>query len=115
MAQEISTNTPDVANQPELPPASSWIEKTPGVCGGDACIRNTRIMVWLLVAYRQGGMSDQELLYIYPGLTADDLAAAWEYYQHNQQEIDEAIARASLICRDYLANNKPEIKPVKEE
>jgi uncharacterized protein (DUF433 family) len=23
----------------------SWIRKTPGVCGGNACIRNTRITV----------------------------------------------------------------------
>ena len=23
----------------------SWVQKTPGVCGGDACIRNTRITV----------------------------------------------------------------------
>ncbi len=25
------------------------IQKTPNVCGGDACIRNTRIRVWLIV------------------------------------------------------------------
>jgi hypothetical protein len=24
----------------------SWVQKTPGVCGGDACMRNTRITVW---------------------------------------------------------------------
>ncbi len=27
----------------------SWVQKTPGVCGGDACIRNTRITVHGLV------------------------------------------------------------------
>jgi len=27
----------------------SGIEKTPGLCGGDACIRQTRIPVWVLV------------------------------------------------------------------
>ncbi len=27
----------------------SGIQKTPGVCGGDACIRETRIPVWVLV------------------------------------------------------------------
>ena len=25
------------------------IQKTPGLCGGDACIRQTRIPVWVLV------------------------------------------------------------------
>jgi len=28
------------------------IEKTAWVCGGDACIWSTRILVWLLVSYR---------------------------------------------------------------
>jgi uncharacterized protein (DUF433 family) len=26
------------------------VQKTSGVCGGEACIRDTRIMVWLLVS-----------------------------------------------------------------
>jgi len=66
--------------------------RPPMVCGGDACIRNSRIMVWLLVAFKRGGMTDSVLLANYPGLTADDLAAAWEYYRLYPQEIDEAIA-----------------------
>jgi uncharacterized protein (DUF433 family) len=36
----------------------SWIQKTPNVCGGDACIRNTRITVHGIVHYRQLGLSD---------------------------------------------------------
>ena len=48
---------------------------TPGVCGGQARIRNTRIPVWTLVAYRQQGAPDEELLANYPGLTAEDLSA----------------------------------------
>ena len=31
---------------------ASWISKRPNVCGGDACIRDSRITVWGLVAYR---------------------------------------------------------------
>ena len=70
-----------------------WVTKTPDVCGGDACIANTRIMVWLLVAYKKGGMSDEDLLRNYPSLNAEELAAAWEYYRHYPQEIDALIAR----------------------
>ncbi|NEO64576.1 MAG: DUF433 domain-containing protein, partial [Moorea sp. SIO4G2] len=33
------------------------IEKTPGVCGGDARIANTRIPVWVLVQARNLGSS----------------------------------------------------------
>lgn len=28
---------------------ASWISKKPGRCGGDACVRETRIPVWGLV------------------------------------------------------------------
>jgi uncharacterized protein (DUF433 family) len=68
------------------------IRSTPGVCGGHARIRDTRIPVWILVAYRQQGSSDEELLANYPGLTIADLAAAWDYYQEHRESIDRAIA-----------------------
>ena len=34
------------------------IRKTPGVCGGEACIRDTRITVRGLVEWHQQGLSD---------------------------------------------------------
>ena len=68
------------------------IRKTADVCGGDACVADTRIMVWLLVAMKQGGLSDQEILAGYPTLNAAELAAAWTYYRLHPQEIDHAIA-----------------------
>jgi uncharacterized protein (DUF433 family) len=67
------------------------ITKTPGVCGGDACIRGHRIPVWLLVGYRQLGKSDADLLGDYPQLTAADLQGAWEYAAANPKEIDDDI------------------------
>jgi uncharacterized protein (DUF433 family) len=69
----------------------SWIQKTPGVCGGDACVRNTRITVHGLVHYRQFGLSDQRILEVVQGLTPDDLALAWGYYACHPAEIEEAI------------------------
>lgn len=69
----------------------SWIKKTPDVCGGDACIRNTRITVWGLVLSRKLGTPEVSILENIVGLTADDLQVAWEYYRHNAAEIDEAI------------------------
>jgi uncharacterized protein (DUF433 family) len=70
------------------PPASSWIEKNSDICGGEACIRRTRIMVWLLVYLQRSGRSDAALLADYPGLAVDDLAAAWEYYRLHVDEIE---------------------------
>lgn len=64
------------------------VKSTVGVMGGDACIRNTRIPVWTLVAYKQQGMSDSELLYNFPSLTTADLAAAWDYYAAHTEEVE---------------------------
>jgi uncharacterized protein (DUF433 family) len=48
------------------PKGEALVRKTPAVCGGDACIRGTRIMVWLLVDLKQQGASDQEILEVVP-------------------------------------------------
>ena len=53
--------------------ATSWISKKPERCGGDACVRDTRITVWGLVAYARLGLSDDRILKAVQGLTADDL------------------------------------------
>ncbi|MEG4285181.1 DUF433 domain-containing protein [Microcoleus sp. A006_D1] len=71
--------------------SSLGIEKTPGVCGGDACVGNTRIQVWVLVGYRRLGCSDAELFKCYPHLTATDLVNAWAYADAYPEEIETAI------------------------
>jgi uncharacterized protein (DUF433 family) len=70
---------------------ASWISKRPDRCGGDACIRETRIPVWVLAGYRRLGASDAEILQWYPGLAHADLEAAWAYADANVEEIDRAI------------------------
>ncbi|MGK7943020.1 MAG: DUF433 domain-containing protein, partial [Microcystaceae cyanobacterium] len=67
------------------------ISKNRGVCGGDACIAGTRIPIWVLVNARNLGISESQLLYDYPTLTATDLANAWIYAQANPDEIAIAI------------------------
>ncbi|NMG05650.1 DUF433 domain-containing protein [Brasilonema sp. UFV-L1] len=67
------------------------IEKTPGVCGGDACISGTRIPVWMLVNARNLGISEAQLLKDYPTLSATDLANAWVYATVYPEEITTAI------------------------
>jgi uncharacterized protein (DUF433 family) len=69
------------------------IMKTSGVIGGDACIRQTRIAVWMLEGLRRLGMTDQRILANYPGLTQSDLGNAWAYVAVNTAEIDDAIRR----------------------
>jgi uncharacterized protein (DUF433 family) len=72
---------------------SRGITKTPGVCGGDACIAGTRIPVWVLVNARRIGINEAQLLYDYPYLSAADLVNAWAYADAHLEEIEEAIIR----------------------
>jgi uncharacterized protein (DUF433 family) len=67
------------------------IQKTPNVCGGAACIRSTRIPVWLIVNARRLGGTDAGLLDDYPGLTQADLDACWDYYREHPIEIEQGI------------------------
>ena len=69
----------------------SRVTSATGVCGGDACIRNTRIPVWLIVQARLLGTSEADLLRAYPVLSSEDLASAWAYYLANREEIEEQI------------------------
>ncbi len=69
------------------------IEKTPKVCGGEACIAKTRIPVWVLVEARRLGYSDADFLTSYPTITATDLANAWLYAETHIDEIQLAIKR----------------------
>ncbi len=70
---------------------SSWIQETPGVCGGEPRIRDTRYTVSGLVQWRRLGLSDPRILEHHPDLTQADLETAWSYYLQHRQEIDQAI------------------------
>ncbi len=67
------------------------VEKTPGVCGGSACIAGKRITIWGLVEARRLGYSEADLLTSYPSLSATDLANAWAYAEAFSEEIETEI------------------------
>ena len=67
--------------------ASGRIHRTPGVCGGEACVGMTRVAVWMLEEARRQGVGDLELLKDYPGLSVFDLEAAWQYVETHSEEI----------------------------
>jgi uncharacterized protein (DUF433 family) len=75
----------------------SRIQMTPGVCGGEACIGETRMAVWMLEESRRAGVSDAGLLEDYPALDARDLAAAWEYVETHSDEIERAIRAKQAV------------------
>ena len=72
--------------------AASWIAKTPGKCGGRACIRDTRIPVWSMVVARRLGASGPDLVnYFVTPLTPADIEAARTYFERNREEIEQDI------------------------
>ncbi|RUT08830.1 hypothetical protein DSM106972_008830 [Dulcicalothrix desertica PCC 7102] len=73
------------------------ITKTPGVCGGEACIAGTRIAVWLLVEARRIGITEAQLLQDYPHISAADLVNAWVYAEAHPEEI-EAVIHANEVA-----------------
>ena len=73
--------------------ADAPIVRTPGVCGGEACIGRSRIAVWMLEEARRQGVGDAELLQDYPGLCMSDLTAAWAYVATHPAEIETAISQ----------------------
>ncbi len=67
------------------------IEKTEGVCGGSARIKNTRIPVWSVVEAKKMNFSDQRILTSYPSLSLPDIENALVYYARNREEIEQDI------------------------
>lgn len=51
----------------------------PQICGGQPCIKGTRIWVSLILDFLADGMSEAELLSEYPQLVREDVLAAIAY------------------------------------
>ena len=51
----------------------------PRVCHGQACVKGTRIIAWLIVQYLANGDSTEEVLAAHPSLTREDVQACLAY------------------------------------
>ncbi len=80
-----------IATKPEI--GTGIIRKTPGVMGGDACVGRRRLAVWQLVEAKRMGIPDEKQLtmYLTIPMTHEELQAAWDYYDHNKEEIENCI------------------------
>jgi uncharacterized protein (DUF433 family) len=86
---------------------ADWIEKTPGICGGEARIHGTRITVWGLVEYWQLGLSDADILERLPGLSPAALEAARDYYRNHPSEIDRVLWENRAAGTERQGQNVP--------
>lgn len=68
------------------------ITKTPGVCGGSACIAGHRVRVLDMVVWHEHqGMTPDEIVSEVPSLTLADVHAALAYYFDHMDEIREEM------------------------
>lgn len=70
------------------------IAKTPGVCGGKACIAGHRIRVMDIVAHHDHWKLSPERIVaeVYPSVTLADVYAALAYYHDHREEIEADFA-----------------------
>jgi uncharacterized protein (DUF433 family) len=78
------------------------IEKTPGVCGGSACVAGTRITVWGLVESRHVGYSEADLLISYPTISATNIVNAWAYAAAFPNEIEAEIEENNAVMTQEI-------------
>jgi uncharacterized protein (DUF433 family) len=92
--------------------SSQHIMKTPGVCGGRACIAGHRIRVMDIVGWHEKrGHSIAEVAEMFPGLTRADIHAALAYYYDNVDEIESEFCQDEEWARWADANCPSRIPP----
>ncbi|HEY3963224.1 MAG TPA: DUF433 domain-containing protein [Planctomycetaceae bacterium] len=87
--------------------STEHIVKTPGACGGRACIAGHRIRVAdISVWHERRGYSPDEIVSLFPGLCLADVHAALAYYFDNRTEITY-----DLEADDDLSQQGVQLKP----
>src|SRR5688500_13777925 len=88
------------------------ITKTPGACGGRACIVGRRIRVMDVVVWHEmRGVSPQGIVAEFPGITLADVHAALAYDFDNVEEIENEFRKDEEWARWAEANCPPLIPP----
>ncbi|MBI3411741.1 MAG: DUF433 domain-containing protein [Planctomycetes bacterium] len=86
---------------------SEHITRTPGVCGGKACIAGHRIRVMdIVVQHEMRGASAEEILAMFPGISLVDVHAALAYYFDNREELIAEFKREEDLA-DSLRSRFP--------
>jgi uncharacterized protein (DUF433 family) len=71
----------------------SHITKDPKVCGGRACLDNTRIRVMDIVGLQREGKKPEEMLGVFAvPLTLAQVHAALAYYYDHREEVEASLS-----------------------
>jgi uncharacterized protein (DUF433 family) len=83
------------------------ITKTPGICGGRACIAGHRVRVSDIVTWHEKrGYCPDEIVDLFHGIALADVYAALAYYFDHRAEIDEEFRSADSLA-DWVKDNIP--------
>jgi uncharacterized protein (DUF433 family) len=87
------------------------IEKTPGVCGGRARITGHRVRVMdVAVLHEKRGLSPEEIVHQYPGITLADVYAALAYYFDHRAEIEDEFRKDEEAVQELLARHPSKVR-----
>lgn len=87
------------------------ITKTPGVCGGKACVAGTRVRVMDIVIWHEHlGWSADEIVSQIPAVTLSGVYAALAYYFDHREEIEEDIRLNDEIAEKFRAQYPSKLK-----
>ena len=70
------------------------ITHDPNVMGGKPCIRGLRVTVGMIVGLVASGRSNEEILRLYPYVTAEDIREALAYAAWRVEEIEVPLTVA---------------------
>ncbi len=86
-------------------PEGERISKTPGVCGGRACIAGHRIRVLDIVIWHEHqGLSPDEIVSQTPSLSLADVHAALAYYFDHREETQDEIRSERAQAEEFEHN-----------
>ncbi len=82
------------------------ITRTPGICGGKACIAGHRVRVLDVVAWHEHlGMTPDEIVSHVPTITLGDVHAALAYYFDHIEEIQQEIRHERAFAEEFRRSN----------
>ncbi|MDW8327611.1 MAG: DUF433 domain-containing protein [Anaerolineales bacterium] len=80
------------------------IEQTPGVVGGKPRIAGHRVRVMDIAFWHEKrGLTPDEIVDLFPGLTLADVHAALAYYFDHRAEIESAFEREAALSAELKA------------
>ena len=87
------------------------ITKTPGVCGGKACLDGHRVRVQDIVTdYEWNGLSPDEICQQYPSITLAHVHAALSYYYEHRDEIQADLASERLAVEKFQQSHPEAVR-----